>query len=111
MHIKVKREKLQMEKTYCTLSLSCCRGGKALSGIYGGAPSLPAEARQGESLARGRRGVGGDCLNFLQLFHPVHLCILFPWLYFWERKLLLIVYSTNPIRSFSCSLFFTQSYA
>lgn len=62
-----------MEKTYCTLSLSRCRGGKALSGIYGVAPSLPAEARHGESHAWGRRGMGRDCLNFLQLFHLAHL--------------------------------------
>lgn len=67
MHIKVKGEKLQMEKTYPTLSLSRCRGDEALSGI------CSTEARQGESCAWGRCGVGGDCLNFLQLFHPAHL--------------------------------------
>lgn len=111
MHIKVKREKLQMEKTYCTLSLSRCRGGKALSGIYSVAPSLPAEARQGEGHAWGRRGVGGQP-KFPAAFPSCSsLCISFPWLYFWERKLLLIVYSTNLIRLFSCSLFFTQGYA
>lgn len=32
-------------------------------------------------------GVRGDCLNFLQLFHSAHLCILFPWLYFLGKKM------------------------
>lgn len=73
MHVKVKGEKLQMEKTYRTLSLSCCRGDEALLGICDVAPGLPTEARQGESRAWGRCGVGGDCLSFLQLFHPAHL--------------------------------------
>lgn len=57
VHIKVKREKLQMEKTCCALGLSRCRGGKARSGILGIAPSLLAEAMRGESHAWGDVGL------------------------------------------------------
>lgn len=67
MHIKVKGEKLQMEKTHC-LEPVLLQKGKALLGIQGKTPSLLAEARQGESPAWGNMWSGGRLPKFPAAF-------------------------------------------
>lgn len=104
-----------MEKTHCTLSLSCCRGGKALLGIQGKAPSLLAEARQGESPAWGNVCGGGRLPKFPAAFpfcsslHFIPLALVFGqenrcWLYIQQTQ-----YVHSPDHCFSLRAMFDFS--